>query len=217
MCVISLDDFIRCVQQICIGYIGERSVNGFAVVSSRNNPLQDNAQSTFADFERGYFWARDWYNSGAQRDTLQREFPLLLMEIGDTTIRDNGRKIKITIAVLESEKDECPEGPAKREIDLLAITTDIVREIGDILQAQVGGASAWMSKGYFDFLAETSEVTALQDLELEKTQVKPWQWGADNFGWAFDVYLQDCPSAQAPYLPAYSTAPKSAQIMCPVC
>lgn len=67
--------------------VTDTPINGFANISYSSDYNTDNLNKGFTEYESGEFWAREWevaMNSGAVgRDTLKKEYPLLMMRIGD--------------------------------------------------------------------------------------------------------------------------------------
>lgn len=62
-------------------------INCFANIAYSTDYNTDNLNKSFTEYESGEFWAREWevaMNSGAVgRDTLKKEYPLMMMRIGD--------------------------------------------------------------------------------------------------------------------------------------
>jgi len=73
--------------------VADTPINGFANIAHDSDYNTDNLNKRFEEYESGEFWAREWevaMNSGASgRDTLQKEYPLLMMRIGDDAFTPN--------------------------------------------------------------------------------------------------------------------------------
>jgi len=73
--------------------VTDTPINGFANASHQSDYNTDNLNKSFKEYESGEFWAREWevaMNSGASgRDTLKKEYPLLMMRIGNDSFMPN--------------------------------------------------------------------------------------------------------------------------------
>jgi len=73
--------------------VTDNPINCFANIAYSSDYNTDNLSKSFKEYESGEFWAREWeigMNSGAVgRDTLKKEYPLLMMRIGDDSFTPN--------------------------------------------------------------------------------------------------------------------------------
>lgn len=100
---------------IAFPYHKERRLNTFGYVDRVSDLNAENLQKNYEQFDAGYFWSREWVNSGAERSTIKTDYDLLFVENKQMTVLNLYKtpvpvtyKIFITIAS-PVKCDDCKE------------------------------------------------------------------------------------------------------------
>ena len=89
---ISVKDITDIWRQIVIDFPLTKNstgtINTFGVVDNRNDSQHAALGMNYNDYLNGEFWARDWVKSGANPNTMKKDFPVLMMETSDFVAKE---------------------------------------------------------------------------------------------------------------------------------
>lgn len=92
---------------------GCKSINGFGTVHDGSIfKNTSNAGKVYSDYERGFFWSRDWEAAGADPNKLCLEYPALGIEMKTSPIPNlNHDRVCDDIILYMCGKFDCPDCP----------------------------------------------------------------------------------------------------------
>lgn len=183
---------------------GKGQPNSFSVLEDLSLFSTSNHGKIYADYVNGDFWARDWVNGGARRDSLKVEYPLLVLEM-KTIKYPNGLKkagcYEVFLACVDNHG--CPECKyTETELSKIMESTlrNIVLELMEFKEYDVEqDGETW--KGWYTEkqLQQLGIINywecgnTLADLCELPTEFSEWGEGLDNkIGWATKLDICGC-------------------------
>jgi hypothetical protein len=140
-------------------YEERQSINTFSVISDGAIFNKTNLDKVYQDYQEGFFWSRDWVNSGASKANLSVQYPILGIENKVVKLSlDAGASIpkshKFSILLVDTIDRKC--GCARSEDmvyeDLLETLTALLEEFRTIRLFSDGGNKYWLPVSHGEFL-----------------------------------------------------------------
>lgn len=164
--MLTLEDILLIFRSIVIAFPwhNKRRLNTYALVDNIRDLNAENLQKNYEQFDAGYFWAREWVDSGASRDTLKTDYDLLFLECKQMTILDlfrNPKPVSYKIFITIASPVKCNDGTERsweqvdrdnREMMVMVLTELYTVKLYEITIEAVGEGEGetyhqWMTPG----------------------------------------------------------------------
>jgi len=89
------------------------SINSFVVFDHDDKLETSNAGMLYADWEAGYYWARDWVNGGAKKGEVKLEYAFLAVQHNSTVTKLDGSEVCEDYYIVLADKVSCDSCPDK--------------------------------------------------------------------------------------------------------
>lgn len=169
-------------------------INTVYLIDTPPSILVDNLGASFQDYLDGFFWSRDWINSGSNPDTMKAQFPILFVEsVGISIDNISSPDIQRQYAFVFIDKVECESCPDKDsrtgqtvKDNLLETIRIFLKELYDYEKWYIDfdgtTTERWVSKGRLEFYKDIDTITALSFVEdlagmIESSNFDIREWG----------------------------------------
>lgn len=190
---ISFDpDIIAIFRQIVIDfpYHKERRLNTFAVLDQQTELNTSNLEKTYEQYRDGYFWAREWVNSGASRSKIQKDYDLLFLEhkklVPDNLVDNNRASFEIFVTIASPVNCEgCNRSWEQVDRDNREMLAAVIKEFLSYGVYAVDESYAWISPGRAAVMEPSPSPTGqtmyqFLDNISEKVEIFTTNFGVDN-------------------------------------
>jgi len=127
-------------------------VNCFSFLDESGDIAKDDFGRNYADYLSGAFWARNWFLSGAEENTMRREFPALLVEWKRTFAHSSASSMVAEVYLTIVQDEDCQGrvlGITEVDIENTTALHNLIRELRSFSEYEIadgfgGTVSAWM-------------------------------------------------------------------------
>lgn len=157
---ITRNEIYKIFRDIVINYPNTncRQLNTFASLFKSTDLNSPNLGKSYQDYKDGYFWSRAWVHSGASRDTIKGQYPLLSLENKEMSFNpccndeDCYEWHMLIIDTLECGNCEgCNRTKDSVYSNLMAIAKNVMCEFSSYKAYQDEEGAYWLSEGQAHF------------------------------------------------------------------
>lgn len=196
-------------------------INGFGTLHD-GAIMSDNIGKTYEDYQKGFFWSRQWEENGALKDDLSLEYPALFIEYKKSKI-PSLMEIKMCddLYVLVVDNPDCPDCPkecSRNRDEIKKQTKDTLKyilkelftyrkyECTETVDDKEVTYNSWMSEGEYEYMeANCPDVSCRKTSEsvrggIKYKDIRVQEWNHNGkIGAIVDIEVCGCDNSKVEF------------------